>query len=280
MCDQMRDHDARPSSVGSFAVLSRDTVAEGVSRLVLSRRASDSGDSLGDPAPGQFYLLRARPSAVLLGRPVSVYAFDDTSISFLILERGEGSRELCSALPGSLVDLLGPIGNRFMTPRELVRRGSASDDSPLAGRDPESLRVACVGGGIGVAPVAGFAFSLAPRSFDFYASFRSTPYGLEGIADRANRLVVTTEDGSAGTKGMLPAVFDAAKYDVVYACGPTPMLKYVKEATSVVPFAFLSLEQHMACGAGACLGCTVRTTLGNRRCCVDGPVFDAKEVLL
>ncbi len=264
----MCDHDARPSSVGSFAVISREPVAEGVHRLVLSRHAADSAGSLDAPAPGQFYLLRARPSAVLLGRPISVYAFDDASISFLILERGEGSRELCSALPGSLVDLLGPIGNRFMTPRELAAGGTGP------------LRVACLGGGIGVAPVAGFALSLEPGTFDFYASFRSTPYGLEGIADRARRLVVTTEDGSAGTKGMLPAVFDASEYDVVYACGPTPMLRYVKDATASVPFSFLSLEQHMACGAGACLGCTVRTTGGNRRCCVDGPVFDAKEVLL
>lgn len=275
MSDEMCEHDARPSSVGSFAVLSRESVAEGVHRLVLSRGASDSLSSLDAPAPGQFYLLRARPSAVLLGRPISVYTFDETSISFLILERGEGSRELCSALPGTLVDLLGPIGNRFLTPRELVCSELVRGDL-----DPASLRVACLGGGIGVAPVAGFALSLDPRSFDFYASFRSTPYGLEGIAERANRLVVTTEDGSAGTKGMLPAVFDASKYDVVYACGPTPMLKYVKEATATVPYSFLSLEQHMACGAGACLGCTVRTTHGNRRCCVDGPVFDAKEVLL
>ena len=251
-------------------------------------------------------MLRSRPSGVLLGRPISVYRFDDESITFLILKKGRGSAELCGLRAGDSLDLVGPIGNRFVPPAELLESGkipgslsaSSGGDTPTSSASSADIRVAVVGGGIGVAPVAGFALSsLDPQAFDFYASFRSTPYGLDGIEARARRLVVTTEDGSAGVRGMLPAVFDASQYDLVYACGPTPMLRYVKEACAIAakvrlaagsassanlhaPLAFVSLEEHMACGAGACLGCTVRTTEGNKRCCVDGPVFDTSEVIL
>jgi len=220
-------------------------------------------------------MLRSRPSAVLLGRPISVYRSDEGSITFLVLKKGKGTAELCGLRPGDLVDLIGPVGNCFEPPAAFATEGLPSP------------KAAIIGGGIGIAPVAGFALSLPARSFDFFASFRSTPYGLEGLESHAAHLFVTTEDGSAGVKGMLPAVFDPSAYDLVYACGPTPMLRYVQDVClsgrtghAFGPVAFLSLEQHMACGAGACLGCTVRTVRGNRRCCVDGPVFNAAEVIL
>ncbi|HOT61362.1 MAG TPA: dihydroorotate dehydrogenase electron transfer subunit [Treponemataceae bacterium] len=266
--------DAYPRFAGAVPVLSNREIAAEVFELAVGRASIDgvSGDRVDalvpSPVPGQFFMLRARPSGVLLGRPISVYAHDDRSISFLILRKGRGTAELADLRPGDSVDVVGPIGNRFALPSEL-------DGIPA------DARVAVVGGGIGVAPVAGFATTLPAGSFDFYASFRSRPYGLDAVEGRARRFVITTEDGSTGTKGMLPAVFDASQYDLVYACGPTPMLKYVKDAcASAGCRAYLSLERHMACGAGACLGCTIRTTDGNRRCCVDGPVFDAREVIL
>ena len=282
----MCDHDPRPAVACSVRVRSCDALGDAganVFRIALERTPvvregqagrRDTPDGAIAPAcvpapmAGQFFMLRANPSGVLLGRPISVYAHDDSTISFLVLRKGRGTAELCALQAGSLVDLVGPVGNSFPEPGSLF---------PESGPIP---RIAIIGGGIGVAPVAGFSRNLKRGSFDFYASFRSTPYGLEGIAERANRLEITTEDGSAGVRGMLPAVFEASEYDLVYACGPTAMLRYVKDATVSVPRVFLSLEQRMACGAGACLGCTVRTVSGNRRCCVDGPVFDAKEVLL
>lgn len=266
--------DAYPRFAGAVPVLSNREIASDVFELSVGRDPLDasSGDrasaAVPSPVPGQFFMLRARPSGVLLGRPISVYRSDDRSIVFLILRKGRGTAELADLRAGDSVDVVGPIGNRFIPPAE------------LAGL-PSDARVAVVGGGIGVAPVAGFATTLPAGTFDFYASFRSRPYGLDAVEGRARRLAITTEDGSAGTKGMLPAVFDATRYDLVYACGPTPMLKYVKDACAAAGCrAYLSLERHMACGAGACLGCTIRTTGGNRRCCVDGPVFDAREVIL
>lgn len=268
----MCDHDPFPRVARAVTVRSSREIAPAVFELVVDAAAVPASPAIPRPASGQFFMLRARPSAVFLGRPISVYFANNASVTFLILKKGAGSAELCALRAGDSLDLVGPIGNRFVPPSELLDAHTGARTSP---------RVAIIGGGIGVAPVAGFALGLPEKSFDFYASFRSSPYGLDGIESRAARLVVTTEDGSAGVKGMLPAVFDAAKYDLAYACGPTPMLRYVKEACDAAGTrAFLSLEEHMACGAGACLGCTVRTVRGNRRCCVDGPVFEASEVLL
>jgi NAD(P)H-flavin reductase len=298
-------HDPFPKIAAAVTVRSNRMIAPGVYELVAERSVAGA-DLAGSraslvpapiipaPAPGQFFMLRARPSGVLLGRPISVYVSDESTITFLILKKGRGSAELCELRAGDSLDVVGPIGNRFLTPAEL-RAGADSAAAKAASASlPEHPRVAVIGGGIGVAPVAGFSLSLQEKSFDFYASFRSAPYGLDLAAPRAAKLVVTTEDGSAGVKGMLPAVFDPANYDLVYACGPTPMLRYIKDACAGAgasrgqdsaaagrgPLAFVSLEEHMACGAGACLGCTVRTVSGNRRCCVDGPVFNAAEVTL
>ncbi|HPS44853.1 MAG TPA: dihydroorotate dehydrogenase electron transfer subunit [Treponemataceae bacterium] len=281
------DHDPFPRVASSARVAANREIAPGVFELVCDRALPGSSGRIPAPVPGQFFMLRARPSGVLLGRPISVYRSGDDSITFLILRKGAGSAELCGLRAGDALDLVGPIGNRFVPPAELCVGG-------LPGFTERAMRVALVGGGIGVAPIAGFSFGLAAKSFDFYASYRSAPYGLDGIEARAAKVSITTEDGSAGVKGMLPAVFDAGAYDLVYACGPTPMLRYVQKAcadaraasghaasdTAASPIAFLSLEEHMACGAGACLGCTVRTTGGNRRCCVDGPVFNGAEVIL
>ncbi|MCM1321018.1 MAG: dihydroorotate dehydrogenase [Bacteroides sp.] len=226
-------------------------------------------DSLPAVECGQFFMLRSVPSKVLLSRPISVYMADGNVLEFLILRKGSGTAELCALAPGSSVDILGPQGNTF--PRPSVR-GSSGTVFP-----------AIIGGGIGVAPVAGFAASLPPASYDFYACFRHESYGLEHIAPHS--LCITTDDGHEGIRGMLPDVFTPAVlaekgYTEVYACGPVPMLAYVQKvcAAAKVP-CYLSMEAHMACGMGACLGCTVKTVHGNRRCCKDGPVFAGNELL-
>jgi dihydroorotate dehydrogenase (NAD+) catalytic subunit len=202
-----------------------------------------------------------------------LYRSTGKELEFLILKKGTGTAELCSLRNGDTVDLLGPLGNTFPAPTV-----------------SSQTRVAIIGGGIGVAPVAGFAASLPEGSYDFFACFRSGTYGLERIKPKS--LHITTEDGSAGVKGMLSHIFNedtlrSGGYGAVYACGPEGMLKYVqklycaeKERSPENPVTcFLSLEQRMACGVGACLGCSIQTRSGLRRCCADGPVFTAEEVL-
>ena len=215
------------------------------------------------PLAGQFYMLRSVKSEVLLGRPISVYAAekkgDSVQISFLILKKGTGTQELCSLCEGDGIELIGPEGNTFPVPKE-------------------SDKVCIVGGGVGVAPVAGFASTLGDNSYDFYASFKSGSYGLDFV--HPAELTVTTDDGSVGVHGMITAALTADTlrskgYTVVYACGPTPMLAYIQKICAEANVkCYLSMENRMACGVGACLGCTISTKEGNKRCCKDGPVFD------
>ncbi len=217
------------------------------------------------PLAGQFYMLRAMKTGVLLGRPISIFHAKKTihgaELQFLILLKGQGTAELCNLGTGDEVQLLGPLGNTF----------------PL----PEKNKKACiVGGGIGIAPVAGFAETLPSGSYDFFASFKSGSYGVEYIHPAS--LTVTTDDGSSGIHGMLPAALTAntlraGNYGTVYACGPAPMLAYVKKISEEAGIpCWISMESRMACGMGVCLGCTIHTTEGNKRCCKDGPVFDSR----
>lgn len=217
------------------------------------------------PNAGQFYMLRSVKSSLLLGRPISIFhseyneKSDVLSLNFLILLKGKGTSELCNLDKGDKLEILGPVGNYWVKPNS-------------------AEKVAIFGGGVGVAPVAGFASTLPKKSYDFYAAFKSGSYGLEYV--KAQNLIITTDDGSVGTKGMITAVIDSEsikQYDVVYACGPTPMLAYIQKICLEANVkCWLSLENRMACGLGACLGCTIKTTEGNKRCCKDGPIFDGK----
>jgi NAD(P)H-flavin reductase len=225
------------------------------------------------PAPrgGQFFLVKPARSGVFLGRPLSAAWWmpgPAGTVRFLLLRRGKGTGDLAGLRLGDEAELTGPLGNAwgdFLPPK----------------REP----VALIGGGIGVAPLLTFAGELPERGFDFYAGFRTLRgeeerEGLLGpVWSRVRERVIATEDGSAGRRGRVPDLFNPAGYAAVYACGPEPMLRAVAASAKQagVP-CFVSLERHMACGVGACLGCTVRTVRGNRRCCADGPIFNAEEV--
>jgi NAD(P)H-flavin reductase len=211
---------------------------------------------------GQFFMLRPQRSSVFLGRPISVLDHRGETLRFLVARRGRGTAELTELRAGDSVELSGPLGNSW--PREVQKED----------RDP----VALIGGGIGIAPLLFLARTLKPKTFDFYAGFRSQPYGMDGVD--ASRVVIASEKGLGGSRGTIAQFFDPRPYGGVYACGPEALLKVVAELChrSSVP-CYVSMERRMACGVGACLGCTVRTMGGNRRCCVDGPIFSAQEVL-
>ncbi len=222
------------------------------------------------PAAGQFFMLRSHSSQKLLARPISVFSVqilpdnNSAKIEFLILKKGKGTRELCALKSGDRVELLGPCGNTF--PRPI-----------------EGSNICIVGGGVGIAPVAGFASTLPDQTYDFYASFKSGSYGLQNI--KAKTLFITTDDGSQGISGMISAALNASdlkarKYTAVYACGPAPMLRYIQGICRDANVqCYLSLEEKMACGMGVCLGCTVQTVEGYKRCCKDGPVFAGQKII-
>ncbi|HAK68218.1 MAG TPA: dihydroorotate dehydrogenase [Treponema sp.] len=231
------------------------------------------------PQAGQFYLLRSKRTGVNYGRPISVYHSETgraedgkkkVTVQFMMLEKGRGTQELAHLNIGEKMTVTGPLGTPWPRPDSFITGNSKS---------PE---ICIVGGGIGVAPVANLASTFPDGSYDFFACFKSGCYGLEHV--KASTLEITTDDGTVGTKGMLPAVFTKervrkAGYKVIYACGPAPALSYVKTvAEELGILCYISMEHRMLCGLGACLGCTIETKSGLKRCCKDGPVFDSREL--
>jgi NAD(P)H-flavin reductase len=224
-------------------------------------------------------MLRASRSRVLLGRPISVYGYAGGIASFVIAERGEGTRELSLLRAGEELFLEGPLGSGWPSPPAIA--GCVTIGKRIVGTPAgagEAKPFALVAGGIGLAPLAFLATKLVPNSYDIHAGFRNGSWGTEGL--RPRELKLSTEDGSVGRKGRVLDLFEPSAYSAIFACGPEPMLRALAKsaATAGVP-TWLSLERRIACGVGACLGCTVRTRGGNRRACVEGPIFAAEELV-
>jgi NAD(P)H-flavin reductase len=255
----------------SPALLRRETLSPGIFTLEF--------DWPG-PAPraGQFFMVKPRRSSVFLPRPISVFRWLPAGegggrLSFLIALRGRGTGELADLRSGEEAELTGPLGSGW------------ADFLPPPALPGESPPFALVGGGMGLAPLSAFAAELPEGSFVYYAGFRSAPQGAEraaflGAAPQRGRLVMATEDGTGGFHGRIPGVFDPRGFSAVFTCGPEAMMKAValKCQAAGTP-CFVSLERRMACGVGACLGCAVATVKGKRRCCTEGPVFPAGEIL-
>jgi len=206
--------------------------------------------------PGQFYMVRAWELDPPLSRPFSVFDLSRDGISFLYAVRGRGTRLLSGLSPGDGLTLFGPLGNGWM-------------------RMPG--RVALVGGGLGIAPL--YFTAKIFGGVDLYLGFRGRPYLVEEFRRVAASIHTASESGEGGEKGLVTDIFSPEGYRACYACGPRGMLAALWERCrrAGVPL-FVSLEERMACGLGACLGCTVLTEDGPKRVCRDGPVFQAQEV--
>ncbi len=214
--------------------------------------------------PGQFYMLRREGSALLLPRAISLCNQEEDTLTFLYKVVGEGTAELSNMKPGDKLRLTGPLGNGW--PLE-----------ELSGK-----RVLLVGGGIGIAPLLLAAKALRQQGnpADCCLGFPHQPFYQEAFQPDCGALSIATESGVAGHKGLVTQLFDPADYEIVLCCGPTPMMKAVvalcKAAGTPV---WVSLENRMACGVGACLVCTCSDHQGkNRRTCKDGPIFRGEEI--
>lgn len=234
-------------------VLTQEQIADGIFRLTVQTAAGGG--------PGQFYLLRSWERDPLLSRPVSLHDAAKDTVSFLYQVRGRGTALLARLRPGDPVTVTGPLGNGFTT-------------AGLHGR------IAIVSGGIGIAPMLLLAKALQHEQLTIIAGFRHDVYGLSELQALGASVQVATEDGCDGAKGFCTTLLDPVDFDAVLVCGPTPMMQRAAAMCTAagVPCQ-VSLEQHMACGVGACLVCTCRTVGGNKRVCADGPVFDAREVI-
>ena len=215
------------------AVYSQVQLAEGIFSMWLG-----AGEMAKAAVPGQFIAVYPNDSARLLPRPISICETDPEKELLRIVYRvaGEGTKELSSCRAGDTLSIMGPLGNGF----------------PL--KDKKAL---LIGGGIGIPPMLELAKALSCEKTAVLGYRDSQTFLAEEIGKYAG-LAVATEDGSVGTKGTVLDAIKAQglKADIIYACGPTPMLRALKEYAAKEGIeCWISLEERMACGVGACLGC-------------------------
>lgn len=249
-------------------VLSQSILAEGIYDMWLETELAM------DAHPGQFVGVYPANKSTLLPRPISICEVDREKSALRLVYRvvGSGTAEFALYQPGDIIMILGILGNGF--PIEAA-----------AGK-----RAVVMGGGIGVPPLLQTAKELSQKGTEVTAvmGYRNAEIFLSEDFEKYAKIVIATEDGSVGTKGN---VIDAMKEnnvdcDVILACGPMPMLRAIKQyAQDKGIKAYISLEERMACGVGACLGCVCKTKevdhhshVHNARVCTDGPVFDAEDV--
>jgi dihydroorotate dehydrogenase electron transfer subunit len=222
--------------------------------------------------PGQFVEVLVPDSAeTYLRRPFSVYDvnYETNTISLLIKILGKGTLKLSECKPGTIINMVYPLGNSF---------------SILHGK-----RSLLVGGGVGIAPMLMLSRELKKNNgvVTILIGGRSSKEIIEPEKySHCDSVEITTDDGSMGFKGLIThhPLFTTEKiteFDYIYACGPDIMMKSVASIAAKNKIEIeLSLENTMACGVGACLCCVVETHEGNLTTCVDGPVFNANRLKL
>ena len=237
----------------------------------------ESGVIAGNAVPGQFIEVKINDGTdPLLRRPISIHNVSKSGVRLLYEVVGRGTQILSEKRPGDLLDIIGPLGNGF----EYLRRTAK----------PDPAQAVLVAGGMGVAPLVFLAEKIKFLSPLVLVGARKKEQILCSKEFKALgcKLIIATDDGSFGFKGKVTDLLKEIllkKSPVerpmnIYACGPQPMLKAVAQLSCENNIASqLSLERHMACGFGACLGCVVPTRAGYKRVCKDGPVFLGKELI-
>ena len=215
--------------------------------------------------PGQFAQIRVPGHT--LRRPISICGIDKTAgtLRFVFQIRGQGTAELAQFQPGSTIEILAPLGNGFPVDK--------------------SKRTLLVGGGIGVPPLLGVAAQLGEKAIAVLGFRTKDAVILEEDFQAAGaKTLIATDDGSYGHHGLVTGLCQEQDFDCVMACGPAPMLKAVTALAEQrgVP-CYISLEERMACGIGACLGCAVALNKEDGtqyfgHVCKDGPVFESHRV--
>lgn len=250
-------------------VTSQTELSEGIYSLWL--KFPEDNNIAAQAVPGQFISMYCQEGSRLLPRPISICQIqpEDRLLRVVYRIAGKGTEEFSGRMPGQTMDIVGPLGNGFTR---------------------EKGKALLIGGGIGIPPMLALAKALHEEGnpVNVVLGYRDSELFLKEEFEPFATVYVSTEDGSAGTKGN---VIDAVRAngilaDVIYACGPMPMLRGVKAYAleNDIP-AQVSMEERMACGIGACLACVCQSAevdshsmVHNKRVCKDGPVFDAREI--
>lgn len=249
----------------SVTVVSQKQIAAQIYDLWLETKLAK------DAHAGQFAAVYPHNAATLLPRPISICEVDSDRSRLRLVYRvaGKGTAEFAACRAGDTLDVLGVLGNGFPVEK-------------AAGR-----KVFLMGGGIGIPPMLQLAKELEAER-QILLGYRDQDLFLQEDLGKYGQVYIATEDGSVGVQGNVMDIIrvNALQADMIMACGPMPMLRAVKQYAEEQGIdAYISLEERMACGVGACLGCVCRTSgidhhshVNNARICTDGPVFEAKEV--
>lgn len=244
-------------------VVSQEQISSGIYSMWIEAEAADTA------VPGQFISVYTKDAGKLLPRPISICEIDKANHRLRIVYRvaGGGTEQFSAYGTGDTLEILGPLGNGF----------------PL-----KEKKAFLMGGGIGIPPMVELAKQLSCEC-QIIAGYRDELFLTEEL-QKYGELYIATEDGSAGTKGnVMDAVAENGLHaDIIYACGPKPMLRAIKAYAEEHDIeCYVSMEERMACGIGACLACVCQSKdvddhshVHNKRICKDGPVFLATEVEL
>ncbi|MBC1603493.1 dihydroorotate dehydrogenase electron transfer subunit [Paenilisteria rocourtiae] len=247
-------------------VVGQKLIADRVFELVLQ------GDIVTEMHPGQFMQLKPRRSDLLLRRPISICGIDKAQNQCTLLYRvdGDGTADFAELGAGDTIDVIAPLGNGF---------------APQETKPGEHALL--IGGGIGVPPLYQLGKDLVAQgsTVTFVLGFSSAKdVFYEKEMGKLGDCFVATVDGTQGVQGFVTTITDALDFlpDTVYSCGPTAMLRVVAERFANQR-TFLSLEERMACGVGACYACIYQRTddpTKSFKACDEGPVFRAGEVVI
>ena len=246
-------------------VKSNELIADKIYKLVLS----DDFD-LNQFLPGKFIHIKCADGLdPLLRRPMSICNINDSGDEMVVLYRadGKGTKLLSQKNPADELDMLAPLGVEF--PTEQVKAGS---------------KVLMIGGGIGVPPLYYLSRKLKAQGAQIKAILgfnAGKDVFYEDEFKELGETHITTIDGSHGHPGLVTDLMDE-DYDLLYTCGPTAMIKAVQAKVPEGKLAYMSLEERMACGIGACLACVSKSTDPNcksyNRVCTEGPVFPINSI--
>ena len=248
-------------------VVSQEQIADNIFSMWIKTEAAQAAK------PGQFISMYTTDGTKLLPRPISICEIDKEASQLRVVYRvtGEntGTEQFSKLVAGDTIPVIGPLGNGF----------------PL--EKAEGKKAFLMGGGIGVPPILELAKQLNCEK-QIVVGYRDEHTFLKEQFEANGTLYISTEDGSVGTKGnvMNAIAENGLTADIIYACGPTPMLRAIKNYAEENGIeCYISLEERMACGIGACLACTCKskekdhhTNVHNKRICKDGPVFLSTEV--
>ena len=243
--------------------------------FLLILKSNNLLEKLVIPKAGQFYMIKGKDNANILRRPISLHSYDEQTgeLQFYYKVVGVGTKDFTRFEKGEKIDIQGPLGNGFTT-------------------DYKNKKIVVIGGGIGLAPFKQLINEMQNDNEIIFIGGARNREEIKiidnfGIVESDNiKVKLCTDDGSVGQKGFTTNILEEYminkenNIDIIFACGPHAMLEAVGAiANNNKIKCELSLEERMACGVRACVGCSIKTLSGMKKVCHDGPIFDSTVII-